>query len=90
MFHPHIRRKSRTFTENICYKLAVHRNKNTFSTSALDTHIDSLDQLWRLWQLWPYGHYGDIAIVDKDPIVDRGHPYRCLDLRIAASEVDFA
>ena len=59
--------------------------------------MDGLGQLWRLWQLWPYrhnGHIGHIAIVAIDAIVDPDYQYGCLmkrlDLRIAASEADFA
>ena len=59
--------------------------------------MDGFSKLWLLWQLWPYchnGHNGHMTIVAIDAIVDRGYPYWCLkkrlDLRIAASKVDYA
>ena len=65
--------------------------------ASLDTYMDGLGQLWCLWQLWTYGHIGHMAIVAVvaiDAIVDRDHWYgcliKCLDLRIAVSEADFA
>ena len=61
----------------------------------LHTHINGMASSMSLWPLWTYcykAHIRDIAAIEA--IVDSDHWYGCLkkhlDLRIGASEADYA